>query len=62
MALKVITEGEASSESLLLLPTASATVYSEPEVNRTVVRKQQSKFTERDIGDLLEAIRTGDLR
>ena len=62
MALKVITEGEASSASLLLLPTASATEYSEPEVNRTVVRKQQGKSTERNIGDLLEAIRTGDLR
>ena len=62
MALKVITEGEASSESLLRLPAASATHYEEPEVNRAVVRKQQGRFTERNVGDLLEAIRKGDLR
>jgi hypothetical protein len=62
IALKVITEGEASSDSLLRLPAASATQYLEPEVNRVMVRRQQGKSTERNIEDLLDAIRKGGLQ
>ena len=62
LALMVITEGEASSEALLQLPTVSATKYQGPEINRMVVRKRQTEPLKRGVARLLSDLRTGGLR
>lgn len=62
LALTVITEGEASSTSLLQLPGVSATRYDGPEINRSVIRKRQAKPLKRNVAQLLSDIRIGGLR
>ena len=62
IAFKVISEGEASSSVLTQLPSVSATGYSGPERNRTVIRKQQSVTVKRGVATLLNDLRTGDIR
>jgi len=62
MALMVITEGEASSETLLQLPSVSAIKYNGPEVNRVVTRKRQTEPLKRGVARLLSDLRTGGLR
>jgi len=62
LALKVISEGEASSESLLELPGVSATKYNRPEINRTIIRKKLTEPLKQGMGEMLNAIRTGGLR
>jgi hypothetical protein len=62
LALEVITEGEASTHSLLRLPSASATMYHRPEDNRVIIRKKQSQPLKKGIASLLDDLRTGGLR
>jgi hypothetical protein len=62
LALAVITEGEAGTESLLHLPSVSVTSYQGPEANRTVLRKRQSKPLKLSVANLLRDIRTGGIR
>jgi len=61
LALAVITEGEASTASLLELPSVSATKYQGPEANRTILRKQQPEPLKRSVAKLLSDLRTGGL-
>lgn len=62
LALAVITEGEASTMSLLEVPSVSATKYLGPEANRTVLRKHQAEPLKRSVAKLLGDLRTGGLR
>jgi hypothetical protein len=62
LALLVITQGEASTESLLQLPSVSATEYSGPETNRVVTRKKQPEPLRRSVAGLLNELRTGAFR
>jgi hypothetical protein len=62
LALLVITQGEASGESLLQLPSVSATKYSGPEVNRVITRKKQAEPLRRSVAELLNDLRTGGIR
>ncbi len=62
LALTVITEGEASTKSLLELPSVSATRYSGPEANREILRKRQAPASKQALGKILDALRTGELR
>ena len=62
LAVAVITEGDASTTSLLELPAVSATQYQGPEVNRAIVRKRQTEPLKRGVAKLLSDLRTGGLR
>lgn len=62
LALMVITEGEASSETMLQLPSVSAIKYHGPEENRVVVRKRQTEPLKKGVAKLLSDLRTGGLR
>ncbi len=62
IAFKVVSEGEASSSVLTRLPSVSATRYSGPELNRSVIRKRQSITVKRGIATLLNDLRTGEIR
>jgi len=61
LALKVIVEGDISTESLDLLPGASVSNYTGPEPTRHYVRKNQSSKLKRNIGDILTQLRTGNI-
>ena len=62
MALMVITEGEASTDALLQLPSVSATKYQGPEENRVLVRKKQTGPLKKGVAMLLSDLRTGGIR
>jgi len=62
MALMVITAGEASTDNLLQMPSVSATKYHGPEVNRIVVRKQQTEPLKKGVAMLLNDLRTGGIQ
>jgi hypothetical protein len=62
LALSVITEGEASTSSLLELPGVSATKYQGPEINRMVTRKTQAEPLKRGVAQLLTDLRTGEIK
>lgn len=62
LALSVITQGEASSESVLKLPSVAASVYTGPEANRTLLRKRQSEPVKLSVAHLLNDLRTGGIR
>jgi hypothetical protein len=59
LALSVITEGEAGSTDLLAMPNVSATSYDGPEVNRSVIRKQQPQPLKKGVARILSDLRTG---
>lgn len=61
LALAVITEGEAGGVPLLEMPSVSATKYSGPESNRSVVRKKQTEPLRKGVARLLSDLRTGGL-
>ncbi|HML95001.1 MAG TPA: hypothetical protein PKC29_06190 [Thermodesulfobacteriota bacterium] len=61
LALKVITEGEASTESLLL-PSISAMHYTGPESNRSVLRRSQPKPMKEAIAELVDSLRMGGIK
>lgn len=62
IALSVILQGEVGGAPLLKLPTASVSNYSEPEVNRTRLRKTVAGTDAAAIGDFIEALRTGRMQ
>lgn len=62
LALAVIQEGEATSETLHHLPNVAINQYVEPEVNRIVTRKNITEPLKRGVGNILTEIRTGGLR
>jgi hypothetical protein len=59
LALKVLTTGDASAESLTVLPGAPMASYTGPEDARTAVRKKQSPMSRRRTHDVLDAVRGG---
>ncbi|MGF1718266.1 hypothetical protein L4D08_25755 [Photobacterium chitinilyticum] len=61
LALQVITEGDASQNSLESLPSVSATNYKAPEHNRQLSRKNQTVTMKRNIGEILNQLRTGSI-
>ena len=61
LALKVIVDGDISTESLGLLPSASISSYTGPEPTRHYARKNQSTQLKRNIGDILTQLRTGNI-
>lgn len=62
LALSVIEEGEATNEVLSHLPCVAVSRYSEPELNRTVVRKNITEPLKKGVGNLLTELRTGGLK
>lgn len=62
IAFKVISEGEASSSMITQFPSVSATKYSGPERNRTIIRKRQSVNIKKGISTLLNDLRTGEIK
>jgi hypothetical protein len=62
LALMVITEGEAGGNSLLELPGVSAIRYNGPEINRSVIRKNQTGPMKKSVAHLLSSLRTGGIR
>lgn len=61
LALQVITEGDASQNSLSSLPNVAATAYKPPERNRQLARKNQSSPMKRNVGEILDQLRTGGI-
>ena len=62
LALAVIEEGEATNEVLSHLPSVAVSQYAEPELNRTVVRKNITEPLKKGVGNLLTELRTGGLK
>ncbi len=59
LALEVLTQGNASEQTLTDFPSAPMAGYVGPEESRTSVRKRQSKPSKRTTFDVLEAVRGG---
>jgi len=59
LALHVLTQGNAYSQSLTDLPSAPMSGYIGPEESRTSIRKKQSTMSKRTTRDVLEAVRGG---
>jgi hypothetical protein len=62
LALKVILEGEASTDAILQLPPVSANNYKNPESNRTIERKRQAAPLRKGVAGLLNDLRTGGIK
>lgn len=62
LALKVIQEGEVSTETVLQLPSVSANKFESPEFNRVVERKKQAEPLRKGVSGLLNDLRTGGIR
>jgi hypothetical protein len=59
LALQVINEGDASQSSLESLPSVAVTSYQAPEFNRRLARKNQTAPMKRNVGEILNQLRTG---
>jgi hypothetical protein len=59
LARQVIREGDVSEHSLTVLPGATLTEYSGPEVNRSIERRNQLSNSPKATNDMLSALRTG---
>lgn len=59
LALSVINEGDASSDSIITLPSVSASSYIGPEQNRVGARKKQSNLSKKALQGMLSILRTG---
>jgi hypothetical protein len=59
LALRVLTEGDASDQSLTVFPGAAASKYIAPEKNRVAKRKRQNPGSKKAMNELLLALRTG---
>lgn len=59
LALQVLITGDASAESLAVLPEAPMSTYLGPERARMAVRKTQSSMSKKRTQDVLEALRGG---
>ena len=63
LALSVITEGEASTKSVLnQLPSISVSNYTGPEENRSFSRKRQAEPVKQSVAHLINNLRTGGIR
>jgi hypothetical protein len=62
LALKVIQEGDVSTESILNLPSVSVSNFKRPEFNRVIERKKQTEPLRRGVAGLLNDLRTGGIR
>lgn len=63
LALQVLTTGDASAESLTVLPGAPMSSYRGPERARVAVRKSQTSISRKRTQDILDAVRgVGGLR
>ena len=62
LALAVIQEGEATSETITQLPSAAVSQYTEPESNRVIIRKNITEPLKKGVGNLLTELRTGGLK
>ena len=60
MALKVITSGDASLQSLNTLPSVTVTSYNAPETTRALERINQPEPLKRNIGEILSQLRKGN--
>lgn len=61
LALQVISEGDASQSSLESLPSVAVTSYQTPERSRQLARKNQTVPMKRNIGEILNQLRTGGI-
>jgi len=61
LALQVINEGDASQNSLESLPSVSVTSYQAPEHTRQLARKNQTAPMKRNVGEILNQLRTGGI-
>jgi hypothetical protein len=61
LALAVIKEGEAATQAVNRLPNFGSSQYTEPESNRSYVRKNVTEPLRRGVGNLLTELRTGGL-
>jgi hypothetical protein len=59
LALQLLTEGDASEQSLPNFPGAAVTKYTSPEETRSRVRMRQRELKEKEVGSILQALRTG---
>jgi hypothetical protein len=59
LALQVLTEGDASEQSLPGFPGASVLQYTPPEEKRVATRKKQNKPNKRATAEILLSLRTG---
>ncbi|MFO0722828.1 MAG: hypothetical protein U1E65_03520 [Myxococcota bacterium] len=59
LALQVLTDGDASEQSLQNFPGASVSKYRPPEENRVIGRKRQNALGKRATRDILFSLRTG---
>lgn len=59
LALQVLTEGDASEQSLQNFPGAFVSRYRPPEENRVQMRKKQNALSRRGARDILLSLRTG---
>lgn len=59
LALQVLLTGDASGESLRLMPDVPMSGYVGPEETRSRARRQQSGLSKKGMRDVLEAVRTG---
>lgn len=62
LALQVLTTGDASAESLQVLPGAPMATYTGPEAARVAVRRKQTQMSKRRTQDVLDAVRGGGFR
>jgi len=59
LALQVLTQGNAYSQTLTELPSAPMSGYAGPEQSRMSIRKRQTPMSKRAMQDVLEAVRGG---
>jgi hypothetical protein len=59
LALQVLTEGDASEQSLQDFPGASVSRYRAPEENRVQSRRKQNALSKKGTKDILLSLRTG---
>lgn len=62
LALAVIQDGEATTEVITQLPSGAISHYAEPELNRSITRKNISAPLKTGVGNLLTELRTGGLK
>ncbi len=61
LALAVIKEGDVVTELFGNIPGAAISNYVEPELNRTIVRKNSTQSLQKSVGEMISKIRTGGL-
>ena len=62
LALKVIQQGEASTDAIFQLPSVSVTNFKNPESNRVIERRIQTDPLRKGVAGLLDDLRTGGIR